>query len=215
MILSATTPEVDGYFGDTVAAGDVNGDGYADVVVGSYHGNGGGIDSGQVFVFYGTATGLDNTADLTINGEVADDHFGSALSLAGDVNGDGYTDIIVGAPYKNSNAGKAYIYYGGASMNNTVDVVFSGAAAKDYLGESVAAAGDVNGDGFDDVIVGSPRNNQWSISNPECRAGQAHIYYGGASMDNTADISFTDYLGIDSDYLCLDYFGRSGYNGWS
>ncbi|MEZ4823393.1 MAG: FG-GAP repeat protein [Ignavibacteria bacterium] len=67
---------------------------------------------------------------------------------AGDMNGDGFSDIVVGAQSNTSNTGKAYIYFGGVSMNNVADAVITGEGTNNYLGYSVSYAGDVNGDGY-------------------------------------------------------------------
>src|SRR3989339_791393 len=175
------------------SAGDVNGDGYNDVIVGAY---GYFSFTGQAYIYYGGAS-MNNTADVTFTGAAVSDYFGGSVASAGDVNGDGFADVIVGAKGADGggvNSGQAYIYYGGASMNNTADVTFTGAADNDSFGFSVAPAGDVNGDGYNDVIVGA---KDASSTN-----GQAYIYYGGASMNNTADVTFTgvaaaDDFGID------------------
>jgi hypothetical protein len=91
--------------------------------------------------------------DITMTGDSVNQKFGYSVSTAGDVNGDGYADVIVGAPGYLSNTGRAYIYYGGPSMNNIADVILTGEAADNYFGHSVSTAGDVNGDGYADVIV--------------------------------------------------------------
>ncbi|KAB3547907.1 MAG: hypothetical protein C5617_001265, partial [ANME-2 cluster archaeon] len=108
----------DDYFGYSVAsAGDVNGDGYDDVIVGAYHNDNGGSDAGKAYVYLGSASGLSTTASWTATGEVGDDYFGYAVASAGDVNGDGYDDVIVGAHGNNdggNDIGKAYVYLGSA-----------------------------------------------------------------------------------------------------
>ena len=76
-----------------------------------------------------------------------------------------------------------YIYYGSSSMDNSADLKISGEATDDNLGRSVSTAGDVNGDGYDDIIVGAPENDSGGSG-----AGAAYIFLGGSSMDNTADI---------------------------
>ncbi len=104
-------------------------------------------------------------------GAAAGDAFGLSVATAGDVNGDGHSDVIVGAPFNDTgglSAGRVYIYFGGASMDNVADVLLTGAAANDLFGNSVATAGDVNGDGYSDVIVGAPLQCRRRL---ECRPG--------------------------------------------
>jgi hypothetical protein len=119
---------------------------------------------------------MDNIADVTMTGEVSYAWFGSSVSTAGDVNGDGYSDVIVGAPFNLaivSNAGRSYIYFGGTLMDNIADVTMTGDEADDDFGFSVSTTGDVNGDGYSDVIVGA-----WgSEANGRIAAGKAYIYF--------------------------------------
>jgi hypothetical protein len=177
------------HFGSSVAsAGDVNGDGYGDVIVGANLNDGGETDAGRAYIYFGGVP-MDNVADVTLTGQGAGDFFGSSVASAGDVNGDGYSDVIVGALGNDAggtDAGRAYIYFGGANMDNMADVILTGRAPGDYFGYSVASAGDVNGDGYSDVIVGANGND---AGGPD--AGRAYIYFGGANMDNIADVTFT------------------------
>ena len=136
---------------------------------------------------------MNNTADVTMTGEATNNFFGNSLSSAGDVNGDGYSDVIVGAYGNNNYTGRAYIFYGGSSMNNGVDVTMTGETTSNYFGASVSEAGDVNGDGYSDVIVGAFGYSSYT--------GRAYLFYGGANMNNTADVTMTgeatnDYFGI-------------------
>ncbi len=142
-------------------AGDVNGDGLGDVIAGAPDIsplNPGEL--GRAFLWYGqpVSTGISTTRDWDDAGEQADAHFGASVATAGDVNGDGYSDIIVGAPGHASDAGKAYVYHGQPDTVNE-EAGWTKASNMEYalFGFSVGTAGDVNGDGYADVIVGSPR----------------------------------------------------------
>jgi hypothetical protein len=147
--------------GISVASADVNGDGYADVLVGA-HGAAGG--TGQVRIWYGSSTGPSPAGpNLTLTGISAGGNFGSWVAPAGDVNGDGYPDVIVGAPVAEdpttplADEGRAYVYAGAAGGLGAAPIWSrSGGQAGAHLGSCVAGAGDVNGDGFADVVVGAP-----------------------------------------------------------
>ena len=157
------------------AAGDVNGDGKDDVIVGASNAdNNARTDSGSAYVIYGSGSpgdldlsGLTQAQGFRIDGAAADDRLGYSADGAGDVNGDGYDDVIVGAYNADNNSradsGSAYVIYGAAtqvnlnlsSLTSTRGFLIDGAAADDNAGLANAGAGDVNGDGKDDVIVGS------------------------------------------------------------
>jgi hypothetical protein len=107
-----------------------------------------------------------------LTGETASLQFGWSVSVAGDMNGDGYSDVIVGAYVFSSNTGKAYVFFGGADMNNAADITMTGEATNNDFGYLVSSAGDVNGDGYSDVIVGA---NGYSSS-----TGRAYTYLGSA-----------------------------------
>ncbi|MCB9134967.1 MAG: FG-GAP repeat protein [Anaerolineales bacterium] len=99
-------------FGGAVAAGDVNGDGFDDVFVGAFRFNGGQAEEGAVFGFYGNANGPGNTPNWVTEGEIVDGQFGYAVADAGDVNGDGFGDMIIGARGQNAFGGAAFVYLG-------------------------------------------------------------------------------------------------------
>jgi len=175
------------YLGISVSgAGDVNNDSYDDVIVGAFEAYDGG--TGYACIYFGGPS-MDGTPDVTLYGESGYDNFSISVSAAGDVNGDGYDDVMVGADGNDAGgdeAGRAYIYFGGSSMNNAADVVLSGARAHDHFGMSVSTAGDLNGDSYDDVIVGAPCNFLGASD-----MGSAFIYFGGSSMDSTADLNLS------------------------
>jgi VCBS repeat-containing protein len=205
------------YAGVSVSsAGDVNGDGFDDLIVGAQNGDDGGAAAGEAYVVFGTASGLGTSVggrqviDLTtlsatqgfiIQGDTASDYAGDSVSSAGDVNGDGFDDMIVGARNGDdgaANAGEAYVVFGTASGFGTavasrqvIDLttlsaaqgfIIQGANAYDAIASSVSSAGDVNGDGFDDLIVGAPRGNAGGTN-----AGEAYVLFGTASGFGTAD----------------------------
>ncbi len=217
-------------------AGDVNGDGLADVIVGAPGGDPGGLfDAGESYVVFGKADGMAvNLADVVagiggfvING--IDGHSGWSVSGAGDVNGDGLADVIVGAPIAdpggNLLAGKSYMVFGKAD-GTAVDLadvaagtggfVINGIDALDFSGFSVSGAGDVNGDGLADVIVGAYRADPAGNS----YAGESYVVFGKADgvavelSDVTAGIGGYVINGIDpGDFSGSSVSGGGDVNG--
>ena len=184
------------YFGISVSsAGDVNGDKYGDVIVGAYQSDFGGIDAGRAYVFFGGPR-PDDRPDLILTGAAAGDAFGFSVASAGDVNKDGFGDMIVGAYHNDAggaDAGRAYIYLGGPRPDARADLVLTGDAPGDAFGFSVAPAGDVNGDGFSDVIVGAYGNDAGGSA-----AGRAYVYFGGTVLDAVSDFTFTGEASLDN-----------------
>lgn len=184
-------------------AGDVNGDGFDDLIVGAYFGDNGGNNAGEAYVIFGKSSGfttlnlesLPAGAGFIIQGDTAEDWAGFSVSAAGDVNGDGFDDVIVGAPLGDNGgtgAGEAYVIFGKATGFGTVDLsnlgsagfVIQGDASGDALGWSVSAAGDVNGDGFGDLIVGAPFGD-----NGGAYAGEAYVIFGRSTGFATIDLT--------------------------
>jgi anti-sigma28 factor (negative regulator of flagellin synthesis) len=164
------------WFGSVESAGDVNNDGYSDIIIGARHFDG----TGKTFAYYGSAIGLSAEPNWTAVSDQSGSMFGAVVSSAGDVNSDGYSDVIVGAPfYSNGESmeGKCFVYLGSASglaagYSWTSESNQHGA----WFGWHVANAGDVNGDGYDDVLIGAV-----NYDNGENNEGAAFVYYGSAS----------------------------------
>ncbi|HEV2747846.1 MAG TPA: hypothetical protein VGW34_11180 [Allosphingosinicella sp.] len=194
------------------SAGDVNGDGFADLIVGAPLGDDGGVNAGEAYLIFGRAgryatpgadgrqildlTGLPAAAGFIIRGDTADDRAASSVSSAGDINADGFDDLIVGAPRGDdggASAGEAYVIFGKASGLDHIDLsnlapgtgfIIQGDAAADNAGGSVSSAGDVNGDGFDDVIVGASGGDDGGAA-----AGEAYVIFGKAGGFGTVDLT--------------------------
>ncbi len=176
--------------GDRVAVvGDVNGDGYDDLLIGAYLNNDHATDAGKVYLFlgrqdaaWGQNVSLEN-ADASFVGETTYDNAGRDVAGAGDVNGDGYDDFLIGAwtnDEAGDRAGKAYLVLGRPEANwgqsfelANADAAFVGEAAEDYASYTLAGAGDVNGDGYDDFVVGAHQNDEGGTN-----AGKVHLFLG-------------------------------------
>lgn len=145
--------------GTSVAhAGDVNGDGFSDVLVGAPGASNGQANEGLAHLYYGSATGLAATPDVTLEVNVANGAFGSSVATAGDVNGDGYADVLIGAPLAGG-TGRAYIFLGGPGGVSTVPALVLTGTAGSRFGHAVSTAGDINSDGFADILIGAPNTN--------------------------------------------------------
>ncbi len=178
---TAESNQIDAWFGWSVAtAGDVNGDGYSDVIVGAPGYDNGQTDEGRAFVYYGSAAGLSATANWTAESDQATAYFGWAAATAGDVNGDGYSDVIVSALYYDNgqtNEGRVYAYYGSASgLPSTASWTAESNQANSDFGVSISTAGDVNGDGYSDILVGAD-----TYDNGQTNEGRVYCYHGSAS----------------------------------
>ena len=177
------TNQRDSRFGEAVSgAGDVNGDGLDDALFGAPKFDGAVADEGRVYLFLGSREGLEDDAAAVLAPplpRVLD--FGASVGRAGDVNGDGFDDIIVGAPLASGShtaEGLAFVYYGAAAGLAAQPAWRAEPAdqASASFGDAVSGAGDVNGDGFADVIVGASLYDGTSVD-----TGGAWVWHGSAA----------------------------------
>jgi len=193
---------VNDFSGVSIAGpGDVNGDGFNDILIAATGNDDGGGQAGKVYLIFGRAKGLKmdmnlSDADVSFIGEGVGNDAGSSVAGAGDLNGDGYADFLIGAPDNSESGiqcGKTYLILGktvGWSKDtdlSNADGSFLGEGSQDSSGQEVAGAGDVNADGYDDILIGSPEYDSGN------GAGQVYLIKGKATgWTNGIDLSNSD-----------------------
>ena len=213
MVFSGEEPNeaLGGYAG--TFGSDVNKDGYSDIILGAkgYHDN-----DGRVYMYFGGPT-MDTQADIIFNGEAdKKSSFGFTVS-AGDINNDGYEDILVGAQGYDDWRGRVYLFWGGKAMDTAADVIFEGEPfpgnepvldtktgwlLQGMFGRKIAASGDVNGDGYNDILVGARYAPDRNFN------GCAYLFFGNTKeeMDGACDCVFTGEDAHDQMGSSLDLF---------
>ncbi|MFC1794966.1 hypothetical protein ACFL3Q_15430, partial [Planctomycetota bacterium] len=161
-------------FGCNVGMADIDNDNYYDVVIGAYLY---GADRGRAYLYWGsTKSKMDTLCDLTFSGEQDKSDFAELCISGGDVNADGYADILIGAKKYRGFRGRAYLFYGDAKtyMDTDPDLILTGENEGDWFGDPPGGSfGDFNNDGYDDIVVGAIG---WEALTFQ---GRVYLYYGG------------------------------------
>ena len=190
------------HFGNQSGAiADINNDGYDDVIIGArgYASGKDGFGDGRVYIYY-SGPNMDNVADIILEGEKGTKSLFGMPVAAGDIDNDGYADILVGGQFYDQGRGRVYLYWGRETINATADLIFEGEGlpggkpifsprykmyVQGWFGRRIDAGGDVNGDGYNDILVGARHAGEQS-------AGSAYLFLGNTKekIDAVCDAVF-------------------------
>ena len=182
------------------ATGDVNKDGVSDILIGDAYINN---FTGKVSLFYGGKNIETSSPDMIFSGENTGDQFGAQTVDFGDINGDGYDDIIIGANLYGGVNGRVYVFFGGLDIDTQADLIFDGEEGKESRFGLAVAGGDIDNDGYVDILVGAQAFDE--------RRGRVYLFWGGQTMDTIADVIFEgEYFPEANPHATFQKYGDKG-----